>query len=78
MITKVFKNFRIQNMLRILYLFQRKFMIGGRWVGGSVLGGFNKIQNIHCMLYFSNFFNFLTLVENLFDRVIYCLGTVQS
>ena len=37
-----------------------------------------KLGNIHCMLYFDNFFNSLTLVEKLFDRGIYCLGTVQS
>ena len=30
------------------------------------------------MLYFDNFFNYPTLVEELFDRRIYCLGTVRS
>ena len=30
------------------------------------------------MLYFDNFFNSPTLVEKLFNRGIYCLGTVQS
>ena len=30
------------------------------------------------MLYFDNFFNSPTLVEKLFSRGIYCLGTVQS
>ena len=30
------------------------------------------------MLYFDNSFNFLTLVEKLFDRRILCLGTVWS
>ena len=39
MITKVFINFRIQNMFRIWSLFSRKFMIGGRWVGGYVVSG---------------------------------------
>ena len=30
------------------------------------------------MLYFHNFFNSPTLVEKLFDRGIYCYGTVSS
>ena len=30
------------------------------------------------MLYFDNFFNSPTLVEKLFDKGIYCLGTVRS
>ena len=30
------------------------------------------------MLYFDNFFNSPTLVDKLFDRGIYCLGTVRS
>ena len=37
-----------------------------------------KLKNTHCMLYFDNFFNSTTLVEKLFDRGTYCLGTVRS
>ena len=37
-----------------------------------------KLENIHCILYFDNFFNSATLVEKLFDKGIYCLATVQS
>ena len=37
-----------------------------------------KLKNALCMLYFDNIFNFLTLLEKLFDRVIYCLGTVRN
>ena len=35
-----------------------------------------KLKNTYCVLYSDNFFNCLTLVEKLFDRGIYCLGTV--
>ena len=37
-----------------------------------------KLENMHCMLYFDNFFNSPTLVEKLLYRGIYCLGTVRS
>ena len=37
-----------------------------------------KLENTHCMLYFDNFFNSLTLVEKHFDKGIYCLGRVRS
>ena len=37
-----------------------------------------KLQNTHCRLYIDNFFNSGTLVESLFNRRIYCLGTVRS
>ena len=42
------------------------------------MGFSKKLENMHCMLYFDNFFNYPTLVEELFDRRIYCLGTVRS
>ena len=48
-------------------------------LGETVALAFSKkLQNIHCMLDFDNFFNSPTLVEKLFNRGIYCLGTVQS
>ena len=37
-----------------------------------------KLENTHCMLYFDNFFNSPTLFEKLFDKGIYCLGTIRS
>ena len=37
-----------------------------------------KLENIYSMLYFDNFFNSPTLVEKVFNRGIYCLGTVRS
>ena len=43
-----------------------------------VLDLFKKSENTHCILYFDNFFNSQTLVEKLFDRGIYCLGTVEN
>ena len=42
----------------------------------AVLDLSKKLENTHCMLYFENFFNSPTLVEELFDRGMYCLGTV--
>ena len=44
----------------------------------AVLDLSKKLENTHCMLYFHNFFNSPTLVEKLFDRGIYCVGTVRS
>ena len=35
-----------------------------------------NLENRHYVLYFSNFYNSPTLVEKLFNRGIYCLGTV--
>ena len=37
-----------------------------------------KLENTNCMLYFDNFCNSPTLVEKIFDKGIYCLGTVRS
>ena len=39
---------------------------------------YNKLENTHCMLYFDNFFNSPTLFDKLFDRAIYCLGTIRN
>ena len=36
-----------------------------------------RLENTHCLLYFDNFFNSPTLVEKLFDKGIYYLGTVK-
>ena len=44
--------------------------------GNSCLS--KKLENTYCILYCDNFFNSPTLVEELFDRGIYCLGTVRS
>ena len=37
-----------------------------------------KLENKHCMLYFDNFLNSSTLIEKLFVKEIYYLGTVRS
>ena len=37
-----------------------------------------ELENRHCVFCFSNFCNSPTLVEKLFDRGRYCLGTVGS
>ena len=47
-------------------------------LGKVVLDLSMKSENTHCMLYFDNSFNSATLAEKLFDRGIYCLGTVRS
>ena len=36
-----------------------------------------RLENTHCLLYFDNFFNSPTLVEKLFHKGIYYLGTVK-
>ena len=37
-----------------------------------------KLEHTHYIFYFDNFVNSPTLVEKLFDRGIYCLGTVRN
>ena len=37
-----------------------------------------KLEKAHCMLFLTIFFNSSSFAEKLFDRVIYCLGTVGS
>ena len=49
------------------------------WLGEIVVLNLSKkLENAHCILYFDNFFNSPTLVQELFDSGIYCLGTVRS
>ena len=66
------------------YLYEFDLYIGKKENGELELGETvvldlsRKLENTHCMLYFDNFFNSPTLVEKLFDKGIYCLGTVRS
>ena len=37
-----------------------------------------KLENSYCKLYFDHFFNSPTLLAKLFDKGIYCIGTVGT
>ena len=43
-----------------------------------VLDIFKKLEKWYCKLYFKNFFNSPALVVKLFDKRIYCIGTVRT
>ena len=64
------------------YLYKFDFYLGKKekaklGLGETVVLDLSKkLENIHCMLYFDNFFNYPTLADKLFDKGIYCLGTV--
>ena len=63
------------------YLYELDLYLGKRKkqsLGKVVLDLSMKLENTHCMLYFDNSFNSPTLVEKLFNRGIYSLGTVRS
>ena len=37
-----------------------------------------KLRNSYYEIYFDNFFNSPTLVDKLFDKGVYCIGTVRT
>ena len=41
-------------------------------------GHFQKVRSSYYKLYFDNFFNSPTLEAKLFDKGIYCIGTVRT
>ena len=48
-------------------------------IGEAVFLDISKnLENSCCKLYFDNFFNSAALVAKLFDKGIYCIGTVRT
>ena len=64
-----------------LYLFKKKKKKKKNELGlreTIVLDISKKLENLYCKLYFDNFCSSPDLVAKLFDKGIYCIGTVRT